>query len=529
MAKEIKVTGKILLGSQLEVTMDLEKSTSGDFQKSHDFTRPVGMNAQDFSVNSKERIRQEKLTYILKPLNNDICIENDGLVGSYGIFGAPGSGKTYLMKGLLKQIFELNKNDSGKKYGAIILDPKAALISDIESMLDKIGRSDDLIVLNTKKLQGANKKINLIGADIQPNEIGELLVRAALSAGSVASDPFWVNSWRNLFSAVTTIISAANPQRSITLKDILDSIYENVPEFEDDVLGHSNKKPKLIQKIAFDLINSELDESTKRTVKGAKTMIDVFFSQKEDSISTIYSIITSAYSNFLLYPDEYECFSFSGSKNHPNSNIYDQIIEKGKIILVSISPDNLTVAKNVCTLAKLLFQRSVRSRLTRNNEGKISNFERPLLLACDEYDKIASELPGMEGDGEFFSISRQNGCMGLIATQSIHMLQSSSLKENWRAVFSTLAARIFMRTVDNETAEEGSNQAGDSDYITISEGSNFSAGGLSTGTNQSIVVKKNIPGFIFTNILTQGKGVFIGSLNGNKDTGTYIFQTPKLD
>src|SRR5690606_32350201 len=128
----------------------------------------------------------------------------------------------------------------------------------------------------------------------------------------------------------------------------------------------------------------------------------------------------------------------------PRTTFYDQIIDDGKIVLVSVSPSDPGMAKTICTLVKCLFQQSVLSRLARVRAGTLRNFTRPVLLACDEYSGIASEVPGEPmGDGHFFSLSRQNGCMALIATQSVNMLQSSSLKDAWRAVFSNFAAKIF--------------------------------------------------------------------------------------
>jgi hypothetical protein len=88
---------------------------------------------------------------------------------------------------------------------------------------------------------------------------------------------------------------------------------------------------------------------------------------------------------------------------------------------------------------------TVVGRLARVRAGTLQNFTRPLVLAVDEYSEVASEVPGQPmGDGYFFSVCRQNGCMGLIATQSVNVLQASSLKENWKAVFSTFGAKFLV-------------------------------------------------------------------------------------
>jgi hypothetical protein len=76
-------------------------------------------------------------------------------------------------------------------------------------------------------------------------------------------------------------------------------------------------------------------------------------------------------------------------------------------------------------------------------DGPLKSCRRPLIIACDEYGEVASEVPGQIGDGDFFSQARQFGCMGLLATQSVNVLQASSLKDAWRSVFSTFGAKIY--------------------------------------------------------------------------------------
>ena len=36
------------------------------------------------------------------------------------------------------------------------------------------------------------------------------------------------------------------------------------------------------------------------------------------------------------------------------------------------------------------------------------------------------------GDGQFLALARQYGCMGLLATQSVNVLEASSLRDAWR-------------------------------------------------------------------------------------------------
>jgi type IV secretory pathway TraG/TraD family ATPase VirD4 len=182
------------------------------------------------------------------------------------------------------------------------------------------------------------------------------------------------------------------------------------------------------------------------------------------------------------------------------------------------------MAKTICTLVKCLFQQTVLSRLARVREGSLRNFTRPVVLAVDEYSDVASEVPGEPmGDGYFFSLARQNGCMGLVATQSVNMLQASSLKENWKAVFSTFGAKIFMRLADNETAEEAQKQAGNSDWYLGSAGQSQQKDGLSMSRNTELRERKTLPTEVLTQVLKSGEAVIVGSLDGSVTKPSTMF------
>jgi Ni2+-binding GTPase involved in maturation of urease and hydrogenase len=47
-------------------------------------------------------------------VRGEVYISDARLTASYGIFGAPGSGRTNLLQKLLRQIFELNRDDPGR-------------------------------------------------------------------------------------------------------------------------------------------------------------------------------------------------------------------------------------------------------------------------------------------------------------------------------------------------------------------------------------------------------------------------------
>jgi TraM recognition site of TraD and TraG len=197
-------------------------------------------------------------------------------------------------------------------------------------------------------------------------------------------------------------------------------------------------------------------------------------------------------------------------------SLFDQIIEQGKVVLVTVGPEDPVMGKILCTLIKCLFQQSVMSRLERFNSGRLTNFTRPVFIACDEFAEIASEVPGQPmGDGRFFSLARQNGCMGILATQSIHTLENSSLAESWKSIFSNLAAKIFMGAADNETAEQACELAGQVDWEMSSNTEGYGKDG-SFSQQRSIVQRPELTPYVLTHVLRRGQAVAIGSLDGRE-------------
>ena len=156
---------------------------------------------------------------------------------------------------------------------------------------------------------------------------------------------------------------------------------------------------------------------------------------------------------------------------------------------------------------------------------------RVVLLGCDEYAEIASEVPGQPmGDGRFFSLSREFGCMGLLATQSVNVLQATSLKENWRSVFSTFGAKIFMRLADNETAKEATELAGKGTWYVTSRGVSHGKEGLSGSEQKSIQQFDTVPSEVTTQGFEKGDAVAIGSLDGNATPELlHFFHVPSED
>ena len=377
-------------------------------------------------------------------------------------------------------------------------------------MAKDANREEDLFILNIAELEREKKSVNVLSCGLDSLELGKFLVLAGRSAGADVSEPFWFSVWSDLFTG--TVMLLHHNRKPLTMRTLLACLRRD-KDGKIPIQELAAKTKEELQKIL-----GEKKTKEDRDKEIAVSLVERFYAAENRTIRTVETLISTAFGAFEF--SRYDCFSppvtwlEETEKAKKFQTFYDQIIQDGKIVLVSISAEDPTFAKTLCTLVKCLFQQTVRSRLgrywsTRDKTTKY-NFTRPLVLACDEYSQVASEIPGQPiGDGDFFSICRQNGCMGLVATQSVHMLETSSLGKSWRGLFSNFGAKIFMRLVDNETIEEASKLAGKSDWYIAAKGITVSPNGMSDSSQTSMQQREALAVQVLTG-LNQGEGVMIG-------------------
>jgi hypothetical protein len=523
---KIQVSATVNLGTVLELQQRAQRRIGSPFRMTGGLPSDGTLQAIDVnaSLGTGGTLPAEQLGWELQATQTPLEIRDKGLTESYMIFGAPGSGKTYLLMYLLKQIFGVHLDDPERKVGGLILDPKAALVEDVRSMLRLAGREDDLVVLNTETLEHDKQEINIVDSGLDAVELGTMLVLAAQSAGTDASEPYWFGAWSTLFGAATAFL-AWYDEWSITLVSLLSAVLD--VDGTDEAGRPLRRIERMIRGCRPRL--AALPEEQRRDLELAIADIEGFYRQPADSIATVETLMRRAYSGFLR--SKWKRYS-GPTPNVPGAKrvtFYDRIIDEGKIVLVSVSPNEPMMAKIICTLVKVLFQRTVLARLDRVRAGTLSNFKRLVVMAVDEYSAVASEIQGQPmGDGLFFSQCRQNGCIGLVATQSVNLLQSSSLKENWKAVTSVCAAKIYMRLADNETAEEATKLAGEYDWYLTSRGTSQQKDGAGSSTNTDQRERKALPAAILTQTLKLGQAAMVGSLDGKVTLDVLrFFQTPR--
>src|SRR5262245_81605 len=182
---------------------------------------------RDATVSSRSARRRRVGTFpgvptewTLEPTDRPIAIADDGCSTSFGIIGAPGSGKTHLMRRLLRDIVNHAPGCPAQQFGGLILDPKGSMIDDVGRMLAGHPRESDLIVIDGSSGQ---RPVNVIACAQSARELARLLVLAAQSSGVSAKEPFWFMAWTNLFAAAMTLLEIADHGR-LTLDRIVRSV-----------------------------------------------------------------------------------------------------------------------------------------------------------------------------------------------------------------------------------------------------------------------------------------------------------------
>ncbi|HMD35863.1 MAG TPA: type IV secretion system DNA-binding domain-containing protein [Vicinamibacterales bacterium] len=521
---KVTVEGSVWLGHSLELRQQTAPTARTAFQFSAALpgSGPLLAVDQIDVETSPSAMPATQLGWDLASTEQKLAIVDKGLTESYMIFGASGSGKTHFLMYLLRQMLALNGGDPQRKMGGLILDPKAALIDDVRRMLRIAGRLDDLVVINADDLAG-QPAVNILDCSLDPVELGKVLILAAQCAGAAASDPFWFGAWANLFKGAVPLLQWRDEVR-LSMASLMDAVL-SVEERDDG--GSPLRRIQRIAREARAALKT-LSADRRADMQIAIEAVEGFYRQEPKNVETVEMLMRDAFGDFR--GSKWRCYS-GLAPNAPGgaaSAFYDRIIDEGKIVLLSVSNEEMVMAKVICTIVKVLFQRAVLSRLQRVRRGELKNFERMVMLVADEYALVATELPGNPmGDGQFLSLCRQFGCMAILAAQSVNVLQSSSLKEHWKAVVSQCAAKVYMRLNDNETAEEATKLAGEYDWYLTGRGTSQQKDGAGSSTNLEMRERKALPAAILTQVLQLGQGAMVGSLDGKRTRDTVrFFQAP---
>jgi hypothetical protein len=441
--------------------------------------------------------------YELVPLETAPAIAGRGLVQTYLIFGGPGAGKTYYFKHLLSSLLA-----HPNKPGCLLLDPKGVLTEWLADVLESLGRANDLVVLSA----GANEHaFNVLGDDLPPKETGRLLTEVVLS-GLAGIDEGWQVLIGDLLESAAVVI-AADDGAVLTVASLLrDVLYREQFKYPD---GKIQRQYPIVIRALKMANHPDVD------VRIAADRIADFFESTEDKQRRFVRQIIERSLAEMVSPD-WEYLSRPDKEEH---SFYSRIIEGTRVVTVAVGQGSPAFQRSLSTLVKALFQQAVLANLTKHTG------QRPFfILACDEYAQAITEgETGLVSDSRFFSLSREAGCLSLLALQSVATGRSrftAAMKDRWEGILGNVTVKFFMRLNDVETAELGSSLAGSRHSFVPVVSTGISGTGASMNEAVTMLEHPRVPPWYLTNHMPQGYALVHGTLDGVSPPVSCIVRAP---
>jgi hypothetical protein len=453
------------------------------------------------------------------------AIRGRGLAQTYMIFGGPGAGKTYYFKYLLKSL--LSHPD---RPGCLMLDPKGVLTKWLRKELGDIGRADDFTVLEEDARQPA---FNVLGADLQPAELGRLLSEVVLAGADGVSEDWGVLITDLLASAAVLVDKSSKDEGKgpVTAAALLNEIlYKRHPIRKNGKIEKEYPICRLARK--YSVVRFEEDPE----LRIAADRITLYFDSVEPRQERfVRQIIERSLSELTSKKWTY----LSGNDGKAGS-LYWEIIHKHRVVSVAVGQSSPAFQRSMSTLVKAIFQQAVLADLTRRAmrepdpdlrpEPRMPSDEPFFLLACDEYAQAITEgASGLVSDSRFFSLAREAGCMSLLALQSVATGRSrfpAAMRDRWEGILGNVSVKFFMKLNDVETAELASALAGSRHSFVPVASQQQSAQGLVASEGVTMVEHPLVPSWFLTNRMPQGHALVHGTLDGKSAPVSIFVKNP---
>lgn len=468
------------------------------------------------------------------------AISGKGREQTYMIFGGPGAGKTFYFKYLVERLLRHDRHP-----GCLLLDPKGVLTPWLRGVLRDIkpgsrpgapNREEDLTVLEEEghhpdgRLPDAKAPFNILGDDLAPVELGRLLSEVVL-AGAEGVKQDWAVLITDLLASASVVISAdneANKKGPVTAAALLDAILYRKPE-----------PPRADGKR---LISCPILPLARKYAHSAGSDGEVTELQiASDRIMEYYSTVEPKQQRFVRQVIERSLGELTSKKwrylsgednERKGGSLYSEIINNHRVVSVAVGQSSPAFQRSMSTLVKSIFQQAVLADLTRRSARDGGDDDKPwCILACDEYAQVITEgASGLVSDSRFFSLSREAGCLSLLALQSVATGRSrfpADMRDRWEGILGNVTVKFFMKLNDIETAEMASALAGSQHSFVPVTSQQQSAQGLVASEGVTVVQHPLVPPWYLTNCMPQGYALVHGTLDGESAPMSAFVKNPK--
>ena len=429
---------------------------------------------------------------------------NGGLPQTVLIFGGPGSGKSYLFKSLLAQMLKLAPTEvsGGHAPGGLLLDPKGSLGDALRRTAERFRPTHPPIILGNVSEASRGNLLAAGSSGLSVDQQAAILTEAVTALFPSESD--WKPLMLDVILGALVTASLRNERLSLALL----ATYFVVEPLETS-RGWSYQPAFLRGATA-----AELED------RRVATALQFFESTESQFARHLLAALGRCFGTLA------ESRWSSLSATDVEGSIYDGIMERGDVVLVSIGDGDRIVREFVVTVAKALFQAAVAQRGSRTGAGR----DRLVFLASDEYGAVLVEADQIS-DSDFFSRSREFKCLNLLALQSVHMglKRVGEQQAPWNAILGNANVKVFFSVNDPETAQLAMELGGS--YPTKREvaSTGFGTGGPSVGTGEAYAETPRVPKPVVLRGLARGDAVAIGRLDGRNPVVEFFHVPEKIE
>jgi type IV secretory pathway TraG/TraD family ATPase VirD4 len=357
------------------------------------------------------------------------------------VFGQTGSGKTLCVLNALLDGLIASTATSRLPAAGLILDPKGDFKDKIATLMRRVGREHDLLVLDPDN--PASFRWNPFDT---PDDAFEVANRFGavfeMQAAGNEEGAFFNQQAKGFLQAALTIMRIVNPP----------AIVPSIPQFT--ALMGNDKTLKATIAAAKARMDLTAIETRSRTAALAY-LEEVWLTLPEKTLGSIVATLSN-----LLTPFNYPPFD-ELMAGRSTLSLAD-CIDRGKVLYVHFPVAmRRMMAQTVGTLLKVEYGRQV---LIRTHKP------RPSFFFCDEF-QVFLTTEKETNDADFFERSRGSNHANIIATQNRPaMLKRSDEEHSVDNLLGNCATKIFLRNTDPETNKWGSELFGEQIETLVSTG-----------------------------------------------------------
>ncbi|MCE9588101.1 MAG: type IV secretion system DNA-binding domain-containing protein [Verrucomicrobia bacterium] len=369
----------------------------------------------------------------------------EDFVRGWLITGRTGSGKT--QSGINTITFQIFQNV--KNWGGICLDQKGLYWDILVRMSAHFGRSEDLILLQTRPdgesvLWRSPYSINLTGnPDVPASTYAKVIVDTALSlSGGRGGNPFF------------PIRAQLAIQTAFEILRHLES-YVTIPNIHRLLLNATDANKTLA------ILEKRSDQRSRELMASLKSYLD----QPPEQLGGVQGTL-STYLEFFLNPEIAEVFC----AEDPTFSVSE--IDRGKIVCLAMPQKFQTERLYINTILKLSYYFHALSRFDKTAEEREK--DNLLILFADEGQEIITGAESAFADHRAAGVIREARATIVLATQAYTSLLGSLDKRYADVLMLNLSNELIFTVANHDSAQIASKSIGEREITEKSWG--WSAG-----------------------------------------------------